>query len=386
MPDGLEFRITRTRDDYFRAYRVFCWRSRLLRAAWLLLSVFPVYLLLMLISGLVNGEITEWSQVQGTVSYVTSVIFIFVFVYFLAPLLSARSVPRQGTDWNVLIDGEGILEDNAAERTRAPWGMFTSALETSNEIVLIRGQVGFRYYPKRTLDSRILRQFRDAIRTNIPKSRLKKSASENGEFPVGGESTSLKSTIADSSWAQPANEAGASESLRFELTLTAEDYKRAYRLYMRKSKGFAVLCLFIVSTYIYLIFDNIIDAISGEPIADFIISIFPATILYFLLICYIYFWKPVRIARSAPDVGATYQITVSSAGIAISSNLGNAARYGWEKFTAATETASDFLLFRAGSQFNAYPKRMLTDPRYIGKFRELIRENVPKAKLRDQSS
>lgn len=381
MSLNLQFKVNRTRNDYARAFRVFCWRSRILRAIWLMLAIFPAYLAVNLLIRFANGEVSEWSKAQSTLSFVSFVLFIFIFTYYLSPIISARSVPRQGTDVNVLVGDEGIVEINSAERTTAPWEMFTAALETTREFVLIRGQVSLRYYPKRTLDSQVIRQFRQAIGENIPRAKLLRSSVESGESATVRETINLETTYSDIPLAKLTDATDSHDSLNFELTLTAEDYKRAYRVFMRKSKTFAVTWIFVTVTYFYLISDNIVYLINGGGIVKLIVGILPTTILYILLMAYIYFWKPIRIARSAPDVGATYSVTVSDTGIAIRSNLGNAARYGWEKFIAATETANDFLLFRPGSQFNAYPKRMFGDPRDLGKFRDLIRQNVPEAKL-----
>ena len=381
MPEGLQFSINRTRDDYVRAYRFFCSRSRVIRIAWLLLAAFPIYRGLALINDLANGEVSEWSQAQGTVSFVTFILFLYLFNFFLFPLFVARSVPKKGVEWNVLITANGIVESSSTESIQAPWEMFTAAVETKNDFVLIRGKVGFRYYPKRMLNSRIISQFREIVRKNIPKSKFRTSGANSDESPIVREATGLESRFPDESSAHLASEADSPEGLIFELTLTTDDFKRAYRLFMRRSKYFVTMWLFMAVTYLYLISGNIVDLIKEEEISAMAIAIFPVTALYIILILYLYYWKPIRIARSAPDVGAAYKIIVNDNGIVISSNIGNTARYGWEKFSAAIETADDFLFFRAGSQFNAYPKRMLTDPRDVERFRELIRENIPNTKL-----
>jgi len=380
MSEGLRFSITRTRDDYIRAYRVFCWRSKWLKAVWLLSAAYAGYLALDLLSGILNGEVNGWSQAQGTVSLTAIILILFCYSYFIAPILGVRSFPPRGVSWNIQIDQNGITESSPQEDIGANWGMFSAAIETNKDFLLIRGRAGFRYYPKQNLDWQTIDCLRELIRNKISKAKLQKSSDDGVDAMQRNKSENPDLWTPEVSSKHMAKDTREPSDLDFKLTLTKDDYKRAYRLFMRRSRYFRSFWVIVSLVFLYFISGHVFDLVGGEDIMTVMISVFPLLVMTVIFVFFLYSWYPALVARSAPDVGTAFDINIGDAGIVVSSAAAK-ARLGWSIFTGAIETPDDFLLFRGGAGFNSYPKRMLTGPQEIERLRETIRKNIPKATL-----
>jgi len=319
-------------------------------------------------------EISIWPKEQNIIFLISVSLIIFIVIYYINPIVVTRSIPESGLSWNIQIDEHGIMENSPQEDIMADWSMFSGVLETREDILLFRGRAGYRFYPKRKIDPDTLTIFKEMIHKNISQIKNPGRGRDNTEMTKNNEFVSSEIASSRPSKASVARDSDTSGMLKFRLILNKDDYKRAYRIGSRKIRN-----IMIASIISYLLYKYIYDSAADNGIISIIISAMPLIIAFFMFWLY-YYIRPIVIARSAPDVGVVFDIDVSDAGIGLSSGTVN-SRLGWDNFKGATETSKDFVLFRGGAFFNAYPKRMFANPHDIGRFRDLIRANVPNAKL-----
>lgn len=174
-----------------------------------------------------------------------------------------------------------------------------------------------------------------------------------------------------------------SDSITFKYTLTEGDFVQSIRAHAFKRKPWwalwvllAALVFVDVSWVMYVIDRPRLEA--GEIIGMIMATVGPA-----ILVWWVWWGHPKRVARGAPYLGVDIAGTVSLHGIASHSALGK-VEATWASYSTVFESADHFLLYLGRNVFNPFPKRCFSNPKDVDRFRQLIRENVPKTKLLDR--
>lgn len=378
MADSLHFDVTRTKQDYAKAHRAYITRSKIFKAIWLLVTIFVALIVFVQVSKFIN-------EPEGTVHWKGAVSLVVIYLtwvglfYFISPAMAARSTRLPATSSQIVVNDAGIEEINPQVSIRAGWGMFSAALETSSYFFLFRGRAGFRFFPKASLGNEVIARFRGVIRKNVTKADLLNENREAGGSPEAEPGQQQQSQFPSFSSFQDTQGTGNSGGLNFKHVLTKDDYKRMFRSNIRRGNMAKILLILFVVSFVYFISDYVEYLLLQENIDHAVSGIARIVAIYVAVPSYIYFVYPARVARSAPDVGVEFDITVDDAGITVNGGVAN-SRFSWEYFVSALETADDFLL-AAGGGFQAYPKRSLRNQSEIEQFRELIRAHVANAKL-----
>lgn len=380
MAEPLRFQITRTRGDYVAGYRTFIIRGRIVLGFWILLGLFNALLILARTSLVIEGEYTGFAHWLDLATPVSVFLVFTAFMFLIMPFRSAHARRDTGLGCDVFADENGITESNSRGWVKVGWDFFSETREIPAMFLLYRGRVGLWIYPKRSLSAGTAGRLRELLRAHIRKTKLRKPDPETDE--------SLETKMAEEPVA-PVPTFGfngddpriaSSKSLRFRMTSTAKNIVRGYRAHLWRSNVVRVMLLFIIIVMAKSLYGSVSEMISGLGIG----SLLHDVVFYGVLIFLIYFVVPAWVVRTATGLGEEYQISVDDEGIeAIGSLISSRTR--WENFTAAFETNEGFLLYEGSACFRMYPKHLL-DPEQTERFRELIRANVPKVKLRDQSS
>lgn len=173
------------------------------------------------------------------------------------------------------------------------------------------------------------------------------------------------------------------DSITLKYTLTEDDYVGGYRAYARSKPLWWIMwgirLMAVLALYVFL------SSIAG--VAGY--YTFPA-ILALVVVYGVSFWwtssmLPRRAARSSPFLNADIEVIASDEGLKYRSALSK-GESEWAVYTGALESSAHFLLHGGKNLFYIYPKRGLTEPGDLDRFRDLLRTNVPLAKLRDSSS
>jgi len=175
----------------------------------------------------------------------------------------------------------------------------------------------------------------------------------------------------------------APDSFSFKYTLTADDYVRAMWVYLYYSRGWRFLLLLLGCIFVVVAALAVVATVKHGRL---ILGGLP----YFgmvALLPVLFVWRIGRYyrtaARKSPFVGIEHEMTFSPEGMTSRSSRGSSETQ-WSIFTGARESDNFFLLHVGMSLFYPYPKSAFDTADDVGRFRDLIRANIPDAKLLDQ--
>jgi len=145
---------------------------------------------------------------------------------------------------------------------------------------------------------------------------------------------------------------------------------------------FFVAALIFVLTGLVLIHANQVDPPDDRwtNFAENVKPLFNLAWIFFLLIPVTSLLNAARIQRD-PRTKGGFNYHITDGGIRVEGSTGS-NDYNWTAFSEASEVSGAFFLFVTGALFHIIPKRCFASPEDINVFREIIRTNVSKSKLR----
>lgn len=171
------------------------------------------------------------------------------------------------------------------------------------------------------------------------------------------------------------------DCLQFTVTRNRDDYIRAYRTLCWRSnvlKAYWLLIGLYVGIEAAEQFNSVV--VQGADADTWAGTIAVLAIMYVFATWFTHSGWPKFVANAEPEAGISATIRANDEGLCEVNPI-LFLQADWAFFTGALETRTNFILLRGPCISCMIPKRTL-GPDLVGRVRELIRENIPKAKLR----
>jgi len=384
MGEYLYFDITRTRRDHVRARRAIMRRNKVLMAVWLVCTLVISLLLFCVILAALEGSTDSalWRSVTAFVGMYLGGIGLF---YYALPAIAVGFSRIPDAASHVMVDDYGIAEREPLLYIDSKWEFYTPAWETRSYIFLSRGRTGYRFYPKMMLENVTVKDFREYIRANVAKAKLRKDQRTTKLF--SGKQSDFDAKAFRNTILELRNDTGLRRQggIRFNAVMDKSYYTRVFRsaIFFSKEGTISITAMFFV--FLYFMSDDIGILYTSHDFEKFL----SGTWLYLILLVMAPLWQfhfyPRRVARTATNLGVAFDAIADDSGITVRSSVANSIA-DWAYFTSVRETADDFILFAQGGGFRAFPKHAFESQQDIERFRQMIRQHVPRVRLLEASN
>ncbi len=174
------------------------------------------------------------------------------------------------------------------------------------------------------------------------------------------------------------------DSVEFKYSLNKEEYIRAQRSYQYFERGGRTAWVALAFGLSIITVVGVAQTINdGGPRSGFLF-VAGAILLVTLIISWIMRIAMRKAASESPYVGIEFEVKFSMEGLIARSSIGT-SETRWVIYTSARETTEFILLCSGTNLFYPFPKTAISEESELQRFRDLIRTNVSKVKLLDQS-
>lgn len=384
MGEYLYFDIIRTRRDHVRARRAIMRRNKVLMAVWLVCTLVISLLLFSVILAALEGSTDSalWRSVTAFVGMYLGGIGLF---YYALPAIAVGFSRIPDAASHVMVDNYGIAEREPLLYIDSKWEFYTPAWETRSYIFLSRGRTGYRFYPKRMLESVTVKDFREYIRANVAKAKLRKD--QRTMKPVSGKQTNFDAKAFRNTILELRNDTilRRQGGIKFNAVMDKIYYTRVFRSasFFNKETIISIIATFLL--FLYFITDDIKILYASHDFGRFLSETWMILIFLAVIPLWQFYYYPRRVARTATNIGVVFDAVAYDSGITVRSSVANSIA-DWTYFTSVRETADDFILFARGGGFRAFPKHSFESPQDIERFRQMIRKHIPKVRLLEASN